>query len=89
MRWYNLYNLKNVRNIRGGVLILVLKETVLRGCVLHFQSCINGTKLPKASHIYTHRNALMKKSKKMSYSSWPQVKTRGKVVNSYMRYTAL
>ena len=51
MRWYNLYNLKNVRNIRGGVLIL--KETVLRGCVLHFQSCINGTKLPKASHIHS------------------------------------
>ena len=58
--WYNLYNLKNVKNTHGGVLFLVPKVTLLQGCFLSFLNCTNGTKSPKASHIFL----ILKKPKK-------------------------
>ena len=52
--WYHLCNSKNVKNIHGGVLILVLKLTLLHGCFSRFLNCTNGTKLRNASHIISH-----------------------------------
>ena len=46
-----VYSLKNVENTHGGVLILVLKVTLLHGCFSHFLNCTNGTKLRNASHV--------------------------------------
>ena len=46
-----VYSLKNVENTHGGVLILVLKVTLLHGCFSHFLNCTNGTKSRNASHI--------------------------------------
>ena len=34
--WDHLYNIKNVKNIHGGVLLLVLKVTLLCGCLSRF-----------------------------------------------------
>ena len=62
--WYHLYNLKNVKNTHGGVLLLVLKVTLLHGCFSRFLNCTNGTKLRKASHmIYRPLNTLLEKLK--------------------------
>ena len=47
--WYHFYKLKKVKNTRGGVLLLVLKVTLLHGCFLPFLICANGTKSHKAS----------------------------------------
>ena len=49
--WHHLYNLKNVKNTHGGVLISVLKLTLLHGCFSHFLNCTNGGKRHKASYI--------------------------------------
>ena len=49
--WYNLYNLKNVKNTHGGVLLLVLKVTLLHGCFSRFLNCTKGTKSRNAPHI--------------------------------------
>ena len=62
--WYHLYNLKNVKNTHEGVLLLVLKVTLLHGCFSRFLNCTNGTKLRKASHmIYRPLNTLLEKLK--------------------------
>ena len=42
--WFYLFNLKNVKNTHGGVLILVLKLTLLHGCFSCFSNCTIGTK---------------------------------------------
>ena len=42
---------KYVKNIHGGVLLLVLKVTLLHGCFSRFLKCTNGTELPKTSHV--------------------------------------
>ena len=62
--WYHLYNLKNVKNTHEGVLLLVLKVTLLHGCFSRFLNCTNGTKSRKASHmIYRPLNTLLEKLK--------------------------
>ena len=47
--WYYLCNLKNVKNTHGGVLLFVLKVTLLHGCFSRFINCTNGTQLHNAS----------------------------------------
>ena len=36
---------------QGGVLVLVIKVTLLHGCLLRFLNCTNTTKSRKASHM--------------------------------------
>ena len=45
--WYHLQKIKNVKNTNGGVL---LKVTLLHGCVSRFLSFTNGTKSRNATH---------------------------------------
>ena len=47
--WYHLHNFKNVKNTNTGVLLLVLKVTLLHGCFSRFSDCTNGIKLRKTS----------------------------------------
>ena len=49
--WYHLDILKNVKNTHGGVLILVLKLTLLHGCFSRFLNCTNRTKSRSAPHM--------------------------------------
>ena len=49
--WYHLYNLKKVKNTHGGILILVLKLTLLHGCFSRFLNCANDTKSRNAPHM--------------------------------------
>ena len=42
---------KYVKNTHGGVLLLVLKVTLLHGCFSRFLNCTNGTALPKTLHM--------------------------------------
>ena len=42
---------KNMKNTHGGVLILVLKLTLLHGCFSHFLNCTNDTKLHNAPQM--------------------------------------
>ena len=49
--WYHSRNLKNVKNTHGGVLHLVLKETLLHGCFSRFLNCTHGTKSRNALHL--------------------------------------
>ena len=42
---------KDVKNTHGGVLLLLLKVTLLHGCFSRFLYCTNGTKSPIASHV--------------------------------------
>ena len=53
--WYHLYDLKNVKNTHGGVVILVLKLTLLHGCFSCFLNCTNGTKSRIAPHIFYNK----------------------------------
>ena len=46
---YHLYNFENVKNTHAGVLILVLKVTLLHRCFLCFLNGANGTKSRNAS----------------------------------------
>ena len=46
---YLLYNSKNLKNTHGGVLLLVVKVTVIHGCFSSFLNCANGTKLLNTS----------------------------------------
>ena len=50
--WYHFYNLENVKNTHGGVLLWVLKVTLLHRWFSRFLNCTNGTKSHKASHLY-------------------------------------
>ena len=50
--WYYLDSSKNVKNTHGGVLLLVLKVTLLHGCFSRILYCTNDTKFRKASHLY-------------------------------------
>ena len=57
--WYYLCNLKNVKNTHWGMLLLekfqisvvLLKVTLLHGCISSFLNRTYGTKSPKASHL--------------------------------------
>ena len=49
--WYHLYNFLKQKNDKGGVLVLVIKVTLLHECLLRFLNCTNTTKLRKASHM--------------------------------------
>ena len=49
--WYHLYNLKNVKSTHGGVLLLILKVTLLHGCFSCSLNRTNATKSCKASHM--------------------------------------
>ena len=58
--WYHLHNLKNFKNTHGGLLLSVnlkpatsLKVAFLHVCFSRFLNCTNGTKLCKASHLYS------------------------------------
>ena len=50
---YYLYNLKNVKNTHGGVLLLVLKVTLLHWWFPRFLNSTNGTKSRKTSHMFS------------------------------------
>ena len=58
--WYHLYILKTMKSNRGGVLLLVklqalLKVKLLNGCFSRFLNCANGTKSRNTSHIECHK----------------------------------
>ena len=46
---------KNVKNIRVGVLLIVLKVTLLHGCFSRFLNCTNGTESFNPFISYVHR----------------------------------
>ena len=48
---YHLYYWKNVKSIHEGVLLLVLRVTLLQGCFSRLLNCVNGIKSHKAPHI--------------------------------------
>ena len=50
--WYHLHYLKNVKNTQGGVLLSVLKATLLHACFSRFLNCTDGTKSRNASHMF-------------------------------------
>ena len=41
-----------MKNTYGGVLLLVLKLTLLHGCFWRFQNCTNGNKLHNAPQLF-------------------------------------
>ena len=52
---YYLYNLKNLKNTHLGVLLLVLKVTLLHWWFSRFLNSTNGTKSRKESHMFSGR----------------------------------
>ena len=57
---YHLYYFKNVKNTHGGVLLLVLKVTLLHWCFLRFLNCANSAKSRKAKNSSNNRKKLPK-----------------------------
>ena len=47
---YRLYYLNYMKNTHRGLILLVLKVSLLHGCFSGFLNCTNGTKPRKASH---------------------------------------
>ena len=56
--WYHLQDLKNVKNTHGGVLLLVIKVTLLHGSFSRFLDCTNGTNRAK-HHISFDRKKMI------------------------------
>ena len=56
---YHACNLKNVKNTYVGV-ILLLKVSLLHGCLSRFLNCTNGTKSHKLSHNFFHTLEIFK-----------------------------
>ena len=57
--WYHFYNLKNQENTHGGVLLLILKVTLLQGCFFTFLKLYKWDQIAQGI-TYCHHMTLKK-----------------------------